>query len=99
MAKIIPNDRGFKVICLSDTDAISLHFGFWSRNEDEYKCICMNCNKECKSGDIYYIAVLNDIMCKDCFDKWLKSAKRYKEDIPIEEKNFKFYWEWLNPKG
>ena len=51
----------------------------------------MDCNKECPNKDIYYIAVLNDTMCKECYKKWVKSAKRYAEDIPIENKNFNYY--------
>lgn len=91
MAKIVNNDKGFKVISLSIEDAASLGFGLYGSGA----CVCMHCNKGCLSGDIYYIAVLNDTMCKDCYEKWLKGAKRYPEDIPIENRNFNHYKEVL----
>lgn len=87
MAKIIDNDKEFKVISLSTEDAASLGFGI----DGSGTCICMRCNKGCLSGDIYYIAALNDTMCKNCYEKWVKSAKRYAEDIPIENRNFNYY--------
>ncbi len=91
MAKIVNNDKGFKVISLSTKDAASLGFGLYGSGA----CICMRCNKGCLSGDIYYIAVLNDTMCKDCYEEWLKDAERYSEDIPIEDRNFNHYKEAL----
>ena len=91
MAKIVNNDKGFKIISLSTEDAASLGFGI----DGSGTCICMHCNKGCRSGDIYYIAVLHDIMCKKCYERWIKSATRYAEDIPIENRNFNHYKEWL----
>ena len=87
MAKVINNNKEFKVISLSTEDAASLGFGI----DGSGACICMSCGKRCLSGDIYYIAVLNDTMCKNCYEKWVRSAKRYTEDIPIENKNFNYY--------
>lgn len=87
MAKVINNDKEFKVISLSTEDAASMDFGI----DGSGACICMRCDKGCLSGDIYYIAVLNDTMCKNCYEKWVKSAKRYAEDIPIENRNFNYY--------
>jgi hypothetical protein len=91
MAKIVNNGKGFKVISLSTEDAASLGFGLYGSGT----CVCMHCNKSCLSGDIYYVAVLNDTMCKDCYEEWLKDAKRYSEDIPIEDRNFNYYKEIL----
>ena len=91
MAKIVNNDKGFKVISLSTKDAASLGFGLYGSGA----CVCMHCNEVCVSGDIYYIAVLNDTMCKDCYEEWLKDAKRYSEDIPIEDRNFNYCKEAL----
>ena len=61
MAKIVNNDKGFKVISLSIEDAASLGFGPYGLGA----CVCMHCNNIIK-GDIYYIAVLNDVMDKEC---------------------------------
>lgn len=90
MAKIVNNDKGFKVISLSTKDAASLGFGLYCSGA----CVCMHCNNIIKE-DIYYIAVLNDTMCKDCYEGWLKDAKRYSEDIPIEDRNFNYCKEAL----
>lgn len=91
MAKIVENDKGFKVINLSREDAASLGFGVYNSGV----CLCTNCNKPC-TEDIHYIAALNDTMCKDCYEEWVKGAKRYSEDIPIEERNFNYYKKDLN---
>lgn len=90
MAKIVNNDKGFKVISLSIEDAASLGFGLYGSGA----CVCMHCNNIIK-GDIYYIAVLNDVMDKECYDEWYKGATRYTEDIPIENRNFNHYKEVL----
>ena len=87
MAKITKNNKEFKVINLSRKDAASIGFGI----DNSGTCICMKCNKECPNEDIYYIAILNDTMCKECYERWVKSAKRYEEDIPIENRNFNYY--------
>ena len=80
MAKQIITDKGFKVIELTPEDIINLRFGN----------ICTQCNKEIKSNS-YYIAVLNDIMDKDCYEAFINRAIYYPEDSRIEERNFKFY--------
>lgn len=91
MAKIVENNKGFKVIKLSLEDAELLGFGIYGSGA----CLCARCNKPCVE-DIYYIAVLNDTMCKDCYEEWVKNAKRYSEDAYFEESNFDFYKKGLN---
>jgi hypothetical protein len=50
---------------------------------------CDDCNREITAEDTcYYVAVLNQVMCKECFERWHQSAKYYPEDVPYEEKNF-----------
>lgn len=90
MAKIVNNDKGFKVISLSTEEAQVLDFGIGGSGA----CICMHCGNIIK-GDIYYIAVLNDTMDKECYERWYKGAKRYTEDIPVEDRNFNYYKEVL----
>lgn len=51
--------------------------------------VCDYCNSEIKAGDTcYYVAVLNQVMCKDCFVRWHNSAKYYPGDVPIEKENY-----------
>lgn len=80
MASIVNNDKGFKVICLSPIEAFKLGWGN----------ICMRCNGKVHK-ELYYIAVLNDVMCKYCYKEWLEEAKHYSEDTPIENRNFEYY--------
>ena len=50
---------------------------------------CDVCNKDIKAEDTcYYVAVLNQVMCKKCFEGWHRSAKFYPEDVPFEKRNF-----------
>lgn len=80
-AFILENEKGFKVLGMTNVIAKAIGFG------TPKGCLCMHCNKIIK-GDIFYIAVLNDVMDEECFHQWLNKAKRYKTDIPIEEKRF-----------
>lgn len=98
MAKVVNNDKGFKVISLSHEEGEALGWGIWHRNDADTDnlCdfLCMQCNKPIE-GELYYIAVLNDTMDKECYDRWYKNARRYTEDIPIEDRNFNYYKEAL----
>ena len=62
--------------------------------------ICDHCNEFVKEDETcYYVAVLNYILCKDCFDCWLETATYYPEDAAIEQKNYDYYAGQLNDKG
>lgn len=89
--KKFENDKGFLIIEMSDEEAESLGFGI-----DE-GCICMHCNDIIK-GNIYYIAVLNDVMDYDCMMEWLSWAEHYPEDKEYEERYFNYYWNLLENK-
>lgn len=39
MAKIVDNNKGFKVICMNNNEAANLGFGIFPG-----VCVCMNCN-------------------------------------------------------
>lgn len=77
MAKIIESSKNFKVIEVSLIDMIKIgSFG-----------ICDHCNGKL-FNDGYYVAVLNSILCKECYEEWHKNAKYYTEDKQIENGNF-----------
>ena len=86
MAELVKNDKGFRVIKMSIDEAKLFDWGI--SDGLSYGLICLKCNKYIE-GDIYYIPVLNDVMHKECYEKWLENATRYEEDIPYEEKAFK----------
>lgn len=85
MARIVENDKGFKVIALSIEDILTLDWG----------TVCMHCNGS-TAEEAYYIAVSHDTMCKDCYEKWVKTAKRYPEDIRYENRQFDYIKHLLN---
>ena len=85
MAKIVDNNKGFKVICMNNEEARDLGFGIFPGS-----CICMRCNS-LVFDEIYYIAALNDVMCKSCYEKWYENATRYKEDTECENRYFNYY--------
>ena len=91
MATIVDNKKNFKIIKLSKEEANELGWGY----DDEF--LCMQCNEDiCK--DMYYVAVLNDVLCEDCFKIWLETARNYPEDRAIENKNFLLYARMLGIK-
>lgn len=53
-----------------------------------YGClgICDMCNRPTSVG--YYVAVINQWMCEDCYNDFIKSVDRYEEDMRIENRNF-----------
>lgn len=85
MAEIVNNDKGFKVLKLSPQEALNAGMGIPAG------CICVHCNNII-ANNIYYIAVLNDCMCENCYNEWFKDSKYYPEDAKIEERNFNFYY-------
>lgn len=91
MARIVKNDKGFKVIALSHEEGEALGWGLRTRSEDntedKYHFLCMRCNHDIE-GELYYVAVLNDVMDEECYNKWYNSAKHYSDDRFIEDRNF-----------
>ncbi len=51
--------------------------------------ICDYCGSPKPKG--YYIAVLNQWYCEECFKEWKMTARYYPEDADVERKNFEFY--------
>ena len=85
MAKIVDNNKGFKVICMNNEEAIDIRFGIVPG-----ACICTSCNNPIW-GEIYYIAALNDVMCKSCYEKWYANATHYGDDAEYENRYFDYY--------
>ena len=56
--------------------------------------ICDNCCFDDEYG--YYVAVLNSWLCPLCYAKWKKTATRYSEDVPVEERNYRRYKELIS---
>lgn len=78
MAKSFITKKGFRVITMTESEALQLGWGTMEG------CICCNCN-DIITGTIYYIPVLHDVMDKECFENWHHGATYYKEDSPYED--------------
>jgi len=77
MAKVIENDKGFKVIELSLSE-VNKAFGGLG--------ICDYCNKASFTQN--YIAVLDQCYCPECYIDFKDRATHYPEDSFIENNNF-----------
>lgn len=85
MAKIIENEKGFRVIEVTMTDIARI--GGMG--------ICDWCNGAIgKKG--YYVAVLNSAMCEKCYNEWYERAVNYPEDGRVEAGNFLYMKNLLN---
>lgn len=83
MAKIIENEKGFKVIEISAEEMVKIGCGN----------ICDHCGQP-HFGTGYYVAVLNRWFCPSCYNEWYEDAynyanDEYNPDWRIERKNFK----------
>lgn len=83
MAKKVKNEKGFLVLEITRGELLDALAEYGSIG------ICDSCGLPVKKG--YYIAVLNQWFCEDCYEEWLTGATRYVEDIPYEEKWFEHY--------
>lgn len=52
--------------------------------------ICDFCNSDVtlKGEPVYYVAVLNQILCKKCLERFISSQHPYEEDKVYENRNF-----------
>ena len=83
MANIKENKKGFKVIQVSRSELMD-KLGLYGAMG-----VCDRCNGITSTG--YYIAILNQWFCPDCYQDWYHGTKRYPEDVAIENNNFEFY--------
>lgn len=85
MARVVKNDKGLKVISMSISEARAIGFGINYFGKEVV--ICDRCNKYINVAT-YYIAILNQCLCPNCYHEWYKHAKRY-DDESYETKKFK----------
>ena len=83
MAKVVENKKGFKVIEISRQELLNKLSQYGSVG------ICDYCGNPTEIG--YYVSVINQWLCKDCYQNFLNKSQYYPEDKPIEEKNFNYY--------
>ena len=78
MAKQYHNDKGFLVIELTPLDFVVLTGGRYP--------LCDLCGAELQMG--YYIAYIDQVYDKRCYDAYMQGAIRYKTDIATEKARY-----------
>ena len=102
MAVRVKNEKDFLVIAMTTSEAIhDCDFGAINTERAECYLICDSCNEllnvsPLKHPIVYYVAVLNRLLCAKCYKEWYTHATRYDEDIPYEERYFNKYAKKLN---
>lgn len=96
MAKKYDNDKGFLIIQMDCLEA-SLTCNFGINKGTLAKIVhCDNCNNEIDPfEDVFYFAVLNRAMCKECCDDIIANINRNPEDIEYEKAHYNYYAEKL----
>ena len=103
MAKKYENIKNFLIIEGVESDFLEIGCGYGGGIEERYEnglhvinviggkklcCdFCMN-NDFQQDEPVYYVAVLNKILCKKCFDRFMSDQVRHREDVHIEERNY-----------
>lgn len=89
MPELYYNKNNFKIIKLTCLERDILEFGN----------ICGSCNTEISDkDDAYYVAVLNELFCKDCVDDIIKGLPPVsnKEDKVFEERHYNYVMQELD---
>lgn len=79
MAKLWQNDKQLKIIKMSWKEYVA--------STDSWG-LCSCCGNNSAEEPLYYIALVGDAYCPDCFDEYYRGAKRYKSDLEKEQKNY-----------
>lgn len=79
MAKLWQNDKQLKIIKMTWREYVAVSDS-WG--------LCSCCGNNSAEEPLYYVALVGDIYCPDCFDAYYSGAKRYKSDIEREQENF-----------
>ena len=90
MAKLYKNDKNFLIIEITTKEANNLNFGIQLVGINNV-CLCSVCNNECV-GHMYYVPGINELVCKDCIDDFIKNMNHYtdKDSLSYEVKHFNF---------
>lgn len=89
MAEIIKNDKNFLIIKINDKEANKLNFGIF-RETDDNIYVCGSCNVICNDDNMYYIASINEILCENCMNDFVKNMSHYTDEnsLKYEVKHF-----------
>ena len=98
MAEIVKNDKNFLIIKLNDEEANKLNFGIFRDDNDDNIFLCGSCNVVCDELELYYIAGINEVLCKDCMEDFIKNMNHHTDDnsLRYEIKHFNYFANILN---
>ena len=97
MAEIVKNYKNFLIIKLNDEEASKCNFGMLPGLKDNI-IICDSCNVICDESELYYIAGINGVLCKDCMEDFVKNMNNDMDSnsLRYEIKHFNHYANILN---
>lgn len=77
--KEFKSNQGYKIIEMTQLEIAAVEFGN----------ICDHCNYQ-SSENMFYVAALNRLMCKDCFENYIQSFPYYddKDSLAFENKHY-----------
>lgn len=83
MAKVYKNDKNFLIIEMNGGEASNLGFG-----QEVIACLnvilCGSCNISIEHENIFYVAGINEVLCKDCVEDYIKNMNHYIDDDSIK---------------
>lgn len=97
MAEVITNNKNFLIIKMNEKEATKCNFGMLPGKEENNIIICGSCNI-ILDEELYYIAGINEVLCKDCMEDFVKNMNHYTDDnsLRYEIKHFNYYAAILN---
>jgi hypothetical protein len=91
MAKVYKNDKNFLIIQMTGAEASSLGFGM-----EVTGClnsiVCGTCNSSIEHKDIYYLAGINEVLCEDCLNDYIKKLREENPEGPHIEYGLSVGW-------
>lgn len=93
MAHLKENKKGFKIIEALNSEFRKIGFG------TNVGIVCDTCGQHQQDDEkAYYVAVLNSVLCPECYNDWISSAKFYDEDKEYEDRHAKACYKALHMK-
>ena len=83
MAKKYNNNKGFLIIEMTGAEASNLGFGIEITGCLNY-IVCGTCNTSIEHKKIFYVAGINEVLCEDCVDDYIKNMNHYIDDDSLK---------------
>ena len=83
MAKVYTNDKNFLIIQMNGAEASDLGFGM-EITGCLNSIVCGTCNTSIEHKDIFYVAGINEVLCKDCVEDYTKNMSHYTDNDSLK---------------